>query len=62
MLSLTNQVENSIASNVRRVLEMIYGHGNVAVSVKGTLNMERLIQESTTYTTPDRTGEEVVLS
>ena len=58
MLSLTNQVENSIASNVRRVLEMIYGHGNVAVSVKGTLNMERLIQESTTYTTPDRTGEE----
>ena len=37
MLSLTNQVENSIASNVRRVLEMIYGHGNVAVSVKYSL-------------------------
>ncbi|MFR8069396.1 MAG: flagellar M-ring protein FliF C-terminal domain-containing protein [Clostridium sp.] len=58
MLSLTSQVENSIAANIRRVLEMIYGQGKVAVSVKGTLNMERLIQESTTYTTPDRINEE----
>lgn len=57
MLTLTGQVESSIAANVRRVLEMIYGQGKVAVSVKGTLNMERLIQESTTYTTPDRVDE-----
>ncbi len=57
MLTLTGQVESSIAANVRRVLEMIYGQGKVAVSVKGTLNMERLIQESTTYITPDRIDE-----
>ena len=58
MLSLTSQVESNIAANVRRVLEMIYGQGKVAVSVKGTLNMERLIQESTSYTTPDRINDQ----
>ena len=58
MNSLTALVENSIAGNVRRVLEQIYGQGNVAVSVKGTLNMERVIQENTQYTTPDKIDEE----
>ncbi len=58
MTSLTSMVENSIAGNVRRVLEQLYGSGNVAVSVKGTLNMERLIQETTQYTTPDKIDEE----
>ena len=56
--SLTTMVENSIAANIRRVLEKLYGTGNVAVSVKGTLNMERLIQESTQYTVPEKIGEE----
>ena len=58
LTSLTSMVENSIAGNVRRVLEQIYGQGNVAVSVKGTLNMERVIQENTQYTTPDKVDEE----
>lgn len=58
LTSLTTLVESNIAGNVRRVLEQLYGTGNVAVSVKGTLNMERLIQESTQYTTPDRIDEE----
>lgn len=56
--SLTTLVENNIAANVRRVLEPIYGTGNVAVSVKGTLNMERLIQENTQYSTPEKIDEE----
>ena len=56
--SLTSLVESNIAGNVRRVLEHLYGSGSVAVSVKGTLNMERLIQESTQYTTPDKIDEE----
>ena len=56
--NLTSMVENNIALNVRRVLEQLYGEGNVAVSVKGRLNMERLIQESTQYTTPDKIDEE----
>ena len=58
MTSLTSMVESSIAGNVRRVLEQLYGSGNVAVSVKGTLNMERLIRETTQYTTPDKIDEE----
>jgi len=58
LASLTTMVENSIAANVRRVLEKLYGVGNVAVSVKGTLNMERLIQESTQYSTPEKVDED----
>lgn len=56
--SLTSLVESNIAANVRRVLEKLYGTGNVEVSVKGTLNMERLIQEVTQYSTPEKIGEE----
>ncbi|MCI8837386.1 MAG: flagellar M-ring protein FliF [Hungatella sp.] len=57
LASLTSLVESNIAANVRRVLEQLYGSGNVAVSVKGTLNMERLIQESTQYSTPEKIDE-----
>lgn len=56
--SLTTLVENNISVNVRRVLEELYGQGNVAISVKGTLNMERLIQENTQYSTPEKSGEQ----
>lgn len=56
--SLTSLVENNISVNVRRVLEELYGQGNVAISVKGTLNMERLIQESTQYSTPEKNDEQ----
>lgn len=58
MVSLTTMVENNIAANVRRVLEQLYGTGNVAVSVKGTLNMERLIQENTQYSVPEKIDNE----
>ncbi len=58
LASLTTLVESNIAANVRRVLEQLYGVGNVAVSVKGTLNMESLIQEITQYTTPDKIDEQ----
>lgn len=51
---LTSQVEKNIAGNVRRVLELMYGQGKVAVSVKGTLNMQKLIQETVQYNTPDK--------
>lgn len=58
MVSLTTMVENNIAANVRRVIEQFYGVGNVAVSVKGTLNMERLIQENTQYSVPEKIDNE----
>lgn len=57
LAGLTTQVENNIAANVRVVLEKLYGAGNVAVSVKGTLNMEKLISESTQYSTPEKIDE-----
>ena len=58
LTSLAGLVESNIAANVRRVLEQLYGSGNVAVSVKGRLNMERLIQESTQYSTPEKIDDE----
>lgn len=58
LTSLTSMVESSIAANIRNVLEKLYGTGSVAVSVKGTLNMEKLIQESTQYSTPEKINEE----
>ena len=42
---------------MRRVLELMYGQGKVAVSVKGTLNMQKLIQETVQYTTPDKVDQ-----
>lgn len=58
LTALTSLIENNISINVRRVLEKLYGPGNVAVSVKGTLNMERLIQENTQYSTPEKINEQ----
>lgn len=58
LASLTSAVESNIAANIRNVLEKLYGTGSVAVSVKGTINMEKLIQESTQYSTPEKINEE----
>ena len=54
---LTAQVENSIAGNIKRVLAKLYGAENIAVSVKGTLDMTKLISENTQYTVPDKVEE-----
>lgn len=58
LAALTTQVENNIAANIRKVVGKIYGMENVEVSVKGTLDMTRLIQESTTYNVPEKINEE----
>lgn len=55
MANLTTTVENNIANNIKRVLGKIYGGENLAVSVKGTLNMAKLIQENTQYSVPEKT-------
>ncbi len=47
-------IEDKVASNVRNVLAPIYGQQNVRVSANARVNMEKLIRESTTYTTPDK--------
>ncbi len=55
---LTELIENKIAANIRTILEKIYGKGKVEVAVKGTVNMSRLLRESTTYSTPEKIDEE----
>ena len=51
---LTHKVEREIANNIKHVLGKLYGDDNVAVSVKGTLDMTKLISENTEYTVPDQ--------
>ena len=58
MAELTAMVEENIAANIRRILEKLYGQGNVAVSVKGNLNMEQIISESTQYTVPEKIDDD----
>jgi flagellar M-ring protein FliF len=47
-------IENQISAKVMNVLGPVYGNGNVKVSVKGTVNMDKLIRESITYNTPEK--------
>lgn len=58
MVELTALVENNIAANIRRVLEQLYENDKIAISVKGTLNMDRLIQENVVYSVPDQVEDE----
>lgn len=51
---LANIVEQKISDKVANILAPFYGAGNVRVSANGKINMEKIIRESTTYTTPDK--------
>lgn len=51
-------IESQLTQKVVHVLEPFYGADNVRVSAKGTVNMEKIIRESTTYTTPEKIDEE----
>lgn len=50
--------ENQISGNVMKVLGPIYGTDNVRVSARAKVNLEKLIREETTYSTPDKIDEE----
>lgn len=50
-------IEDQIMAKIVNVLGPIYGNGNVRVSVKGVVDMEKLIRESTTYNTPEKIDE-----
>lgn len=51
-------VESRIAQNVMEVLGPIYGEDNVSVSARAKINMEQLIRESTSYTTPEKIDDQ----
>lgn len=50
-------IEDQIAAKVMNVLGPVYGNGNVKVSAKVTVNMDKLIRESIVYNTPDKIDE-----
>lgn len=54
---LAQMVENQITGKVMNLLGAIYGAENVRVSVKCRVNMEKLIRETMTYSTPDKIDE-----
>lgn len=51
-------VEDQIAQKVMRVLGPIYGEDNAKVSARAKINMEKLVRETTTYSTPEKIDEE----
>ncbi|MBS5955875.1 MAG: flagellar M-ring protein FliF [Clostridiales bacterium] len=50
-------IEDQISAKVINVLGPVYGNGNVKVSAKCTVNMDKLIRESIVYNTPDKIDE-----
>ncbi len=51
-------IENDITKKVVNVLSPFYGSDNIRVSAKGTVDMERVVRESTTYETPEKIDED----
>lgn len=51
-------VEGQIESKVLNVLNPFYGMGNVRISVKAQINMQKLIRETVTYSTPEKRDED----
>ena len=50
-------VEGQITRKVWNVLEPFYGADNIRISTNVKINMEKIIRESITYTTPDKIDE-----
>jgi len=50
-------IEDQISAKIMNVLGPVYGNGNVHVSAKGSVNMQKLIRESTTYNVPEKTDQ-----
>ena len=51
-------VEGQIERKILKVLGPIYGEDNVTVAARAQINMEQLIRESTTYSTPEKIDDE----
>ena len=49
-------IETQLTNKVVNVLAPFYGPENIRVSAKGRINMEKVVRESVTYTTPDKAG------
>lgn len=54
---LSRIVEQKIEQKIVNLLVPFYGEGNVRVAANGSINMDRIVRESTTYTTPEKINE-----
>ncbi len=54
---LSRIVEQKIEQKIVNLLVPFYGEGNVRVAANGSINMDRIVRETTTYTTPDKIDE-----
>lgn len=55
---IARMVENQICEKVLHVLIPFYGEENIYVSAKAQINMQTLLRESITYTTPDKINQD----
>ena len=55
---IARETEKYINQNILNVLTPFYGVGNVRVSTRGKVDIKKIISESITYTTPEKTGDE----
>ena len=51
-------IETQISNKIVNVLSPFYGSENIRVSARGKVNMEKVIRETTTYSTPEKIDEE----
>lgn len=55
---IARMVEDQICEKVLHVLAPFYGEENIRVSAKAQINMQTLLRESITYTTPDKINQD----
>lgn len=55
---IARMVEDQITEKVLHVLIPFYGEENIRVSTKAQINMQTLLRESITYSTPDKINQE----
>jgi flagellar M-ring protein FliF len=56
--TLESEAESKVEANIRKVLGKLYGAENIAVSVKGTLDMTKIVQENTQYNVPEKINDQ----
>ncbi len=54
---ITSVLENQITAKILNILTPFYGRDNIRVSTKGTVDVKNMLQESITYTTPEKIDE-----
>ncbi len=55
---LARDIERDLTAKAINVLTPFYGEGNVKVSIRAVVNMDSVLRESATYTTPDKINAE----